>query len=96
MAERVTSSVAARLAAAMNAGFVRTERDGVQRLDETRWMLIVYDESLDDDERPLAALLDRVAFMVDLTDVSTRLAALIPTLKNALPSAFFYAKSTHC
>ena len=80
----------------MDAGFVRTERDGVQRLDETRWMLIVYDESLDDDERPPAALLDRVAFMVDLTDVSTRLAALIPTLKNARPSAFFYVKSTHC
>ena len=80
----------------MDAGFVGTERDGVQRLDETRWMLIVYDESLDDDERPPAALLDRVAFMVDLTDVSTRLAALIPTLKNALPSALFYVKSTHC
>ena len=80
----------------MDAGFVGTERDGVQRLDETSWMLIVYDESLDDDERPPAALLDRVAFMVDLTDVSTRLAALIPTQKNALPSAFFYVKSTHC
>ena len=76
MAERVTSSVAARLSAAMDAGSVRTERDGVQRLDETRWMLIVYDESLDDDERPPAALLDRVAFIVDLTDVSTRLAGV--------------------
>ncbi len=76
MAERVTSSVAARLAAAMDAGFVRTERDGVQRIDATRWMLIVFDESLDDDERPPAALLDRVAFMIDLNDVSTRLAGV--------------------
>ena len=95
MAERVTSSVAARLAAAMDVGSVRTERDGVQRLDQTRWMLVVYDESLDDDERPPAALLDRVAFMVDLTDVSTRLAgvsSLDPSLQvraSSPPSAWF-------
>lgn len=76
MAERVTSSVAARLAAAMDAGSVRTERDGIQRLDEAEWMLIVYDESVDDDEHPPAALLDRVAFILDLTDVSMRLAGV--------------------
>ena len=93
MAERVTSSVAARLAAAMDAGSVRTERDGIQRVDETKWMLIVYDESLDDDERPPAALLDRVAFMVDLSDVSTRMAGVssvdAPILANS--SAQFLA-----
>ncbi len=83
MAERVTSSVAARLAAAMDAGLVRTERDGVQRVDQTKWLLIVYDESLDDDERPPAALLDRVAFMIDLTLVSTRLAG-VSSLDTAL------------
>ncbi len=76
MAERVTSSVAARLAAAMDAGLIRTERDGIQRVDEARWLLIIYDESLDGDESPPAALLDRVAFIVDLTDVSTRLAGV--------------------
>ena len=85
MAERVTPSVAARLAAAMDAGSVRTERDGIARLDPTQWMLIVYDESLDDDEHPPAALLDRVAFVVDLTDVSTRLAG-VTAIAAASPS----------
>ncbi len=91
MAERVTSSVAARLSAAMDVGSVRTERDGIQRMDQTRWMMVAYDESLDDDERPPAALLDRVAFMVDLTDVSTRLAGVSSVEASSRASASFEA-----
>ncbi len=93
MAERVTSSVAARLAAAMDAGSVRTERDGIQRIDLAKWMLIVYDESLDDDECPPAALLDRVAFMVDLSDVSTRMAG-VSSLDTTLPIGSYHELRT--
>ncbi len=70
MAERMPGRIAARLSAAMDADQTLTHHLSV----------IALDESGDDDERPPAALLDRLAFHVDLTpttrtDVRLRMAA---------------------
>ena len=72
MAERIDAGVAARLAAAMDQGEIRVERDGLALRLGARFGLIALDEGIGDEERPPAALLDRLAFHVDLTQVGAR------------------------
>lgn len=72
MAERLPPSAAAHLAAALDTQRVALERDGIAARIETRFGVVALDEGIEEQERPSAALLDRLAFHVDLTGLSHR------------------------
>lgn len=72
MAERLPASSAALIAAVLDRGEVRLERDGFTRTDESRFGVIAVDESLEDEDRPSTALRERLAFEVDLEGLSHR------------------------
>jgi magnesium chelatase subunit D len=76
MAERVGAGVAARLAAALDSGEVVAERDGLSMRSAAAIGVVALDEGIAEDERPAAALVDRLAFLVDLTGVGLRDVAL--------------------
>jgi magnesium chelatase subunit D len=71
MAERLDSGTSARLNAALDDGIVVLQRDGLSSRLPARFGLVALDEG-DTDENPPASLLDRLAFHIDLTDVSMR------------------------
>ena len=66
MAERLAPATAARLAAVLDTQEVALARDGLATRYATRFGVIALDEGLADDERVAPALLDRLAFSVDL------------------------------
>lgn len=66
MAERLAPTTAARLAAVLDTQEVALERDGLATRHATRFGVVALDEGLADDERVAPALLDRLAFSVDL------------------------------
>lgn len=66
MAERVSASVAAQLAVAIDTHEVVAERDGLTLRLPARLGVVALDEGLGDDEQMPAALLDRMAFHLDL------------------------------
>jgi magnesium chelatase subunit D len=66
MAERVPVGVAARLAAVLDTQEVVAERDGLAIRHSARLGLVALDEGLSDEEQMPAALLDRMAFHLDL------------------------------
>ena len=66
MAERLAAGTAARLAAAMDDGEVRLERDGVGQRLAARVGVVALDEGRDEDETPPTALADRLAMRLDL------------------------------
>ena len=66
MAERVPAGVAARLAAVLDTHEVVAERDGLAIRQPARLGVVALDEGMDDDEQMPAALLDRMAFHLDL------------------------------
>ena len=70
--QRIQSGVAARLCAALDDGAVTLQRDGLSRVLPARFAIVALDEGVEPDERPPASLLDRMAFHVDLTEVSLR------------------------
>jgi magnesium chelatase subunit D len=72
MAERLARTPAAHIAAALDSGEVVAERDGLTIRSDARLAAIALDEGLADDDRPPAALLDRLAFHVDLRELSHR------------------------
>jgi magnesium chelatase subunit D len=72
MAERVSGATAARLTAALDAGEVRLERDGLRLRSPARFGVVALDEGEPDDERPAAGLLDRLALHLDLRQTSWR------------------------
>ncbi len=72
MAERLAQSTAARLTAALDTGEVVVERDGLALRTPTRFGVVALDEGLTEDEKPPAALLDRLAFHLDLSAVAVR------------------------
>ncbi len=72
MAERLAAAVAARIAGALDRGIVVVEREGVGRAVTTRIGVIALDEGATDDEQPPEALIDRLAFQIDLRDLSAR------------------------
>jgi magnesium chelatase subunit D len=84
MAERMTTATSARLCAVIDTGRVQFARDGLQGEDAARFVLIAFDEGVADDERPPAALLDRLAFRLDLRDIPVRV--LGPVLRPSVPS----------
>jgi magnesium chelatase subunit D len=61
LAERLPTPMAARIAAALDLGGVRLERDGIVRQFPTRFGVVLLDESLDEEEGPPKVLLDRLA-----------------------------------
>jgi magnesium chelatase subunit D len=75
MAERIEPGVAARLAAALDQGEIVVERDGLALRFPARFGLIALDEGAASEERPPEALMDRLAFRLDLTLVGAREAA---------------------
>lgn len=72
MAERISAELAGRLAAAMDSGEVRVERDGVALQTPARFGVIAFDEGQGDEPPPPAALLDRLAVHIDLTPIALR------------------------
>jgi magnesium chelatase subunit D len=70
MAERMPAGTAARLAATLDQGTVRIEREGLQQQWPARLALLLLDEGSDDDAPVPAALCDRVAFVLDLRAVA--------------------------
>lgn len=72
MAERMERPVAARLEAALDTGRVRIERDHISDQQPAEFALLLWDESEPGEDAPCASLLDRLAFMADLTACSIR------------------------
>ena len=72
MAERVSSSAAARITAVMDAGEVLRERDGFASRSDARFGVVALDEGADADERPPEGLIDRLAFHLDLDGIGLR------------------------
>ena len=86
-AERRDALIAARLTAVMDRGAVAVERDGFTSVTPARFGVIALDEAAEDDERPPAALLDRLAFHLTLEGVGYRDALEIPGLCNDVDAA---------
>jgi len=69
MAERVAPNTVARLTSAFDFGEVILERDGLAQRSPARFALVALDEGVGEDEGLLNALLDRLAFHLDLNSV---------------------------
>jgi len=78
MAERLSSATTVHITAAMDAHETIVERDGLSLRMPARFGVIALDEGLEDESSP-AALRDRLAFHVDLDDISIRDADEIDT-----------------
>jgi magnesium chelatase subunit D len=72
MAERVEAATAAKLCSVLDAGAVTVERDGIALTIPSRFAIVALDEGIAADERPAAALTDRLALRLDLTGLSHR------------------------
>ena len=69
MAERLSSATTVRLTSAIDAGEVAIERDGISLRLPARFGVVALDEGLEDEFAP-ASLRDRLAFHIDLNDLS--------------------------
>ena len=72
MAERLPPATAARLAAVLDTGEVRLARDGMTATSAARLAMVALDEGVAEDEVPPAALLERLAFRIDLGAIVQR------------------------
>jgi magnesium chelatase subunit D len=72
MAERIEPACAAQIASTLDAGEIRLERDGFAETVRSCFGVVALDEGVAADERPAAALLDRLAFHLDLGDTGIR------------------------
>ncbi len=72
MAERLEPGIVARLGASLDSGEILVERDGMGLRSPSRFGVVAFDESIGEDERPHPALLDRLAFLVDLDPIGPR------------------------
>ncbi len=70
MAERLSPGTAARLAAVLDTGSVRVERDGLAATRPARIGLVLLDEGATPEEGVPEALADRLAFHLDLTGLA--------------------------
>jgi len=71
-AERLAAGAAARLAAVLDQGSVALERDGIALRHPARLGLVALDEGMGEGEAVPAALLDRLAFRIDLGGIGPR------------------------
>ncbi|TCZ66201.1 magnesium chelatase subunit D [Roseicella aquatilis] len=72
MAERLPATTAAHLAAVLDSGEAVAERDGLALRAPARLALVALDEGLAPEETPPAALLERLAFRLDLHGIAPR------------------------
>jgi len=72
MTERIALSTAAHIVAALDLGEVVAERDGMTLRQPARFGIVALDESIATDESPPTALLDRLAFHIDLSEIRLR------------------------
>ena len=72
MAERIDAATQARLRAALDTGAITLQRDGLARILPTLFAIVALDEGVETDEHTPASLLDRMAFHIDLNQVSLR------------------------
>lgn len=72
MAERAEGTTVSHLCAALDRGEVVLERDGLAQRLPARLGVIALDESHEADEGLAAALVDRLAFLTDLTPIGVR------------------------
>jgi magnesium chelatase subunit D len=75
MAERIAPATAARLAAVLDQGELRLERDGLAQRWPARCGVVALDEGLGDGERAPAALVERLGIWLDLSALAPRGAA---------------------
>jgi magnesium chelatase subunit D len=87
MAERIETGVAAKIAAALDHGEIRIERDGFSTLLPTRFGVVALDESAHEDESVPATLVERLAFLVDLGDLPLREAIEPPPDRECVDAA---------
>lgn len=78
MAERIEAGAAGRLRAAIDDGSVTLQRDGLSGVTPARFGVVALDEGAEPDERVAQSLLDRLAFLVDLTSVAWGEASAFP------------------
>lgn len=69
MAERLGSEQAALISTALDEGALTVERDGMRLQDISRFGVVALDEGIGEDERPPKALMERLAFDIDLTRI---------------------------
>ena len=69
MAERLSVSTVAHLSAALDSRVLVIERDGISQKIPSSFGVVAFDEGLDDECAP-ASLRDRIAFLVDLSELS--------------------------
>lgn len=67
MAERMAEATAGRIAAAIDSGELVVERDGVALRADARFVVLALDDGIEPEERPPAALAERMAFWIDLS-----------------------------
>lgn len=87
MSERLPVSLAARIGAALDDGAVAIQREGFAERITTRFRFVALDEGVEEDEQPPAALLERLAFLLDLEQVSVRDAAPISATPSDIEAA---------
>jgi magnesium chelatase subunit D len=71
MAERISPGVAAQVSAALDSGEVNAAREGISQRRTTRFGVIALDEGIGDEGVP-ESLSDRLAFHLDLSEISPR------------------------
>jgi magnesium chelatase subunit D len=72
MAERLEAATIARLGAVIDSGEICVERDGIGLRIPSRFGVVAFDESVAEDERPHASLLDRLALHLELDTIGIR------------------------
>lgn len=72
MAERMSPATAARICAVLDAAGVTVERDGLAASAPARFGVVALDEGVAEDERPPAALVERLGLRLDLSGLSHR------------------------
>jgi len=93
MAERLSDSVAAPIAAAMDTGEVVAEREGMTLRSESRFLVVALDDASEADERPPASLRERMAFWFDLSAVELSRVDLRAALQEVAVAAAPVARS---
>ncbi|RYX95689.1 MAG: magnesium chelatase subunit D [Bradyrhizobiaceae bacterium] len=86
MAERLSPATTAHVTAAMDTHEIRVERDGLSLRLPTRFGVVALDEGLDDEFAP-PALRDRLAFHIDINDISLGIADLFALDDDTLGAA---------
>jgi len=78
MVERMSGAIAAVIAATIDSGEAATERDGFSERAPARFGVVALDEGINADQRPPAAIRERMAIHLDLSGLSHRDLSDIP------------------